>query len=160
MKSKVKRSNLNICPLTIWCAIKTGFITLLPMNEINILNGKFVIRQTMISNQIKKKRMTAGFQESKRHRTCLVDEVNIFCSSLICFLFFLCNSFWSLYFPSLSLCLLFESLLSSQFSQILLTCSSYLIFLFGEWEVCFLACKLLLPIFKKKKKLFYWTPVI
>lgn len=46
----------NICPLTIWCAIKTGFITLLPMNEINILNGKFVIRQTMISNPDKKEK--------------------------------------------------------------------------------------------------------
>ena len=58
MKAKVKRSNLNICPLTIWCAINTGFITLLPMNEINILNGNFVIRQTMISNQIKKKKVS------------------------------------------------------------------------------------------------------
>lgn len=55
MKSKVKRSNLNICPLTIWCAIKTGIYYTLLMNEINILNGKFVIRQTMISNQIKEK---------------------------------------------------------------------------------------------------------
>ena len=103
MKSKVKRSNLNVCPLTIWCAIKTGFITLLPMNEINILNGEFVIRQTMISNQIKKKRVTAGFQKSKRYRMCLVDKVNIFCLSLICFLFFLCNSdhYIFLHFPFL-----------------------------------------------------------
>lgn len=80
---------------------------------------------------------------------CLVDEVNVFCSSLTCFLFFLCNSFPSLYFPSLFRSLLFESLLSSWFSQISLTCSSYLIFSFGGWEVCFLASNLLLPIFLK-----------
>lgn len=141
------RSNLNVCPLTIWCVIMIGCITHLPTNENNILDCELCI-MTNPREVIRRKRK-GWEQENKWNRMCLVDEVNIFCSSLTCSVFFPSNSSPSPHFPLPFLSLLFASLLFSWFSQISLTWSRYLliVFLFLEWVICFLASNLHLFIF-------------